>query len=96
MLAAVRGLVLVLLVLAPFGPAFAQDKAPDAKGFPARTIHIVVPFPPGGPADMVARVIAQKMSEDWNQTVIVDNKPGANTVLAAQFVARRRPTATRC
>ncbi len=69
--------------------AVAQPRA-DA-GYPSRTIHIVVPFPPGGPADIIARIIAQKMTEDWHQSVIVENRAGANTVIGAQAVARSAP-----
>jgi tripartite-type tricarboxylate transporter receptor subunit TctC len=75
------------------GTAAAQER-PDA--FPTRSIKIVVPFPAGGPSDVLARMIGQKMSEDWGQPVVVENRPGANTVLGAQQVPRQRPTATRC
>jgi len=75
--------------LAIVRPAAAQE--PEAVRYPIRAIHIVVPFPPGGPADIIARIIGQKMTEDWGQPVIVDNRPGANTVIAAQAVARAAP-----
>ena len=68
--------------------AAAQDAAKD---FPSRAIHIVVPFPAGGPADVAARLLGQKISEDWGQPVIVDNRPGGNTVIAAQQVAKAAP-----
>ena len=63
--------------------------APDA--FPNRAIKIVVPFPAGGPSDVLARMIGQKMSEDWGQPVVIENRPGANTVLGAQQVAKAAP-----
>ena len=59
--------------------------------YPSRPIHIVVPFPAGGPTDLISRVIAQKMSEDWRVPVIVDNRPGGNTIIGAQAVARAAP-----
>jgi tripartite-type tricarboxylate transporter receptor subunit TctC len=69
-------------------PAGAQDAAKD---FPNPANHIVVPFPAGGPADVAARLLGQRMSEDWGQPVIVDNRPGGNTVIGAQQVAKAAP-----
>src|SRR4051794_19938260 len=69
-------------------PAAAQDAAKD---YPNRAIHIVVPFPAGGPADVSARLLAQRMNEDWGQPVIIDNRPGGNTVIGAQQVAKAAP-----
>src|SRR5262245_55554409 len=63
----------------------AQERADT---FPSRSIKIVVPFPAGGPSDVLARMIGQKMTEDWGQPVVVENRPGANTVLGAQQVAK--------
>ena len=71
-----------------FAPAAAQDAAKD---YPNRAIHIVVPFPAGGPADVAARLLAQRMNEDWGQPVIVDNRPGGNTVIGARQVAKAAP-----
>src|SRR5215831_13800330 len=70
------------------GTAAARER-PDA--FPTRAIKIVVPVPAGGPSDVLARMIGQKMNEDWGQPVLVENRPGANTVLAAQQVAKAAP-----
>jgi tripartite-type tricarboxylate transporter receptor subunit TctC len=71
-------------------PAAAQELS-AAQTFPNRAIHIVVPFPAGGPADIAARLIGQKMSADWAAPVVVDNRPGANTIIGAQVVARAAP-----
>ena len=57
----------------------------------AKTLRIVVPFPPGGPSDYAARVIAQKLPEYLGQPVIVDNRPGASGTLGADMVARAAP-----
>ncbi len=65
--------------------------AAAAQSFPARQITLVVPFAPGGPADFLGRVIGQKMSEDLGQQVVVDNRPGANTIIGAQAVAKAAP-----
>ena len=73
------------------GPSAADEASEIAKTFPARPIRIVVPFPAGGPTDILARVVAQRMSEDWGQPVVVENRPGANTVIGAQQVARAAP-----
>jgi tripartite-type tricarboxylate transporter receptor subunit TctC len=70
------------------GPAAAQDAAKD---FPNRALRIIVPFPAGGPSDVLARLIGQKMSEDWHQPVVIENRPGANTVIAAQLVKQAPP-----
>ncbi len=72
---------IALAILGTVVTAAAQER-PEA--FPSRSIKIVVPFPAGGPSDVLARMIGQKMNEDWGQPVVVENRPGANTVLAAQ------------
>jgi tripartite-type tricarboxylate transporter receptor subunit TctC len=56
--------------------------------FPSRSITMIVPFPPGGPTDLVARILAQKMSESMGQSVIVDNRGGANGNLGAMLAVR--------
>jgi len=76
------GALAVLLALAV--PAAAQN-------FPTRPITMIVPFAPGGPADVLGRLIGQKMSEDLGQQVIIDNRPGANTIIGAQAVAKAKP-----
>jgi tripartite-type tricarboxylate transporter receptor subunit TctC len=68
-------------------PAAAQD----ASTFPSRPIRIIVPFPAGGPTDINARIIAQKMSEDFKQPVVIENRPGGNTAIGAQAVAKAEP-----
>jgi tripartite-type tricarboxylate transporter receptor subunit TctC len=77
-----------LAVVALTMPAAAQESAKD---YPNRAIHIVVPFPAGGPADVAARLLGQRMSEDWSQPVIIDNRPGGNTIIGAQQVAKATP-----
>ena len=79
---------LIWLMALPLASAAAQD---EDKTFPNRAIHIVVPFPAGGPSDLVSRVIGQKMSEDFGVPVVVDNRPGGNTIIGAQAVARAAP-----
>lgn len=59
-----------------------------AQDYPTRPIHIVVPLPPGGSNDVLARILGQKMSESFGQPVIVDNKPGAAGNIATDFMAK--------
>src|SRR5258708_33304559 len=63
----------------------------DARTYPNRAVRIVVPFPPGGPADLIARFVGQKLSEDWGQPVVIENRAGGNTAPAAQAVPRSTP-----
>ena len=65
-------------------PALAAD------AFPTHTVRLVVPFPPGGSLDIVGRAIAQKLTEAWGQSVVVENKPGAGGNIGADFVAKSR------
>jgi len=59
-----------------------------AQSFPARPVRIIVPFPPGGATDVMARVIAQKLSESWGQQAVVENKPGASGSIGSDLVAK--------
>ena len=79
-----------MLVLALVG-AWSAAKADDVQQYPNRTIRMIVPFPPGGPADTIARIVGQKMSEHWGQPVIVENRAGGNTAIGAQLVAKAPP-----
>ncbi len=72
------------------GTVMAQTNS-IANEYPNRPIKIVVPFPAGGGTDILARLVGQKMSEDWGQPVIIENRPGANTAIGAQLVARSTP-----
>ena len=74
-------------LLASTGAA-AQAGDTAAQTYPNRTVRIVVPFPAGGPTDILSRVIAQRLSEVWGQPVVIENKPGANTAIAAARVAK--------
>ena len=61
------------------------------RSYPTRAITMIVPFAPGGPADVLGRLIGQKMGEDLGQQVVIDNRSGANTIIGAQAVAKAKP-----
>jgi tripartite-type tricarboxylate transporter receptor subunit TctC len=65
--------------------------AADRETYPAKPIRILVPTPPGGGNDIMARLAAQKMNEHWNQAVVVDNRPGAGGQIAMETAARAAP-----
>ena len=65
--------------------------ASQAQGYPTKAIRFVVPFPPGGPLDISARAIGQKLTEAWKQPVIIDNRPGAGGNIGADNVAKSAP-----
>ena len=62
-----------------------------AQTYPARPIRLIVPFPPGGGTDITARAVAQKLGESWGQTVVVDNRPGANGTIGVDIAAKSAP-----
>jgi tripartite-type tricarboxylate transporter receptor subunit TctC len=71
--------------------AAAPESAAAQDAYPNRPIHIVIPFPAGGPADIAARIIGQRMNEEWGQPVVIDNRPGGNTIIGAEAVAKAAP-----
>ena len=81
-----RFLLLLLTVSASFtGPAFAQGD------YPAKPIRMIVGFSPGGANDIIARMLGAKMQEAWGQSVVIDNRPGANSNLAIEMAAKAPP-----
>jgi tripartite-type tricarboxylate transporter receptor subunit TctC len=71
--------------------AVAQSDLKSAASYPSRPIRFVVPFAAGGPSDVGARTLAQKMSQTWRQTVVVDNRIGASGMIGADIVAKSAP-----
>jgi tripartite-type tricarboxylate transporter receptor subunit TctC len=68
--------------------ALCATQAAAQTPYPTRAIHIIVPFPAGGPSDVLARLIGDRMSVDFGQAVVVENRPGANTVIGAETAAK--------
>jgi tripartite-type tricarboxylate transporter receptor subunit TctC len=77
--------LLTLLVLAFCLPAAAQDS------YPSRPVKLIVPFPAGGPLDLLARVVSQRLTEEWKSPVVVENVTGATGSIGANQVARAAP-----
>jgi tripartite-type tricarboxylate transporter receptor subunit TctC len=69
-------------------PARAQSPADK---YPEKPIRIIVPYPPGGSVDVLGRLLAQRMQENWNQTVLVENRPGAGTMIGTAAAAKADP-----
>ncbi len=79
----VRSICAILAVLGSV-PAAAQN-------YPSRPIRFVVPLAPAGAGDIVARTVAAKLSESWGQQIVIDNRPGANTIIGTDLVAKAKP-----
>lgn len=75
-------------MIAAFGAVVASPALVRAQGFPARPVRIVVPYPPGGPTDALARIIAQEIQADLGHSVIVENKAGGSGSIGTRGVAR--------
>ena len=65
--------------------------AAAAQTYPTKTVRMIVGYPPGGPTDVLARIVSQKLTQAWGQQVIVDNRPGASGMIGAEFTARAAP-----
>ena len=82
---AMARIVCVALLSAVVGPVIAQQ------AYPNKPVRIIVPFPPGGSTDPMARMVAAKLTERWGQSVIVDNRPGGNTIIGTDALAKATP-----
>jgi tripartite-type tricarboxylate transporter receptor subunit TctC len=82
--------IVTFVGLLVFTVYFGATSAPAAEDFPTRPITIVVPYPPGGPPDVIARVVASSMQADLGSPIIIANKPGASTALGSHYVARAK------
>lgn len=83
-----KACIAAVMVITVAGPALAAAQAPR---YPTRPVRMIVPLPPGGSTDIVARIVAQKYTETWGQQFVVDNRPGAGTSLGSELAARATP-----
>ena len=84
-----RSFIVCALINLAFASYAAAQGTPAA--FPAKPIRLIVPFSPGGPADMLARPLAQGLTEAWGQQIIIDNRAGAGGIIAAELLAKSPP-----
>jgi tripartite-type tricarboxylate transporter receptor subunit TctC len=80
---------LIALAIGATAPVRAQDL--EADNYPNLPIHIIVPFPAGGPTDILSRIVGKEMTASWGQTVVIENRPGADTTIGAEVVAKADP-----
>lgn len=80
--------ILIIVAAMTFAvPAFGAD----AQAYPQKPLRIVVPFSPGGPSDMQARLFGAKLAGAWGQTVVIDNRGGANGIIGIDLAAKADP-----
>jgi len=84
----ILSLLLLTFVLSIAGPSSAQPSKAD---WPNRAVTLVIPFPPGGPTDLIARLLAKQLTAQLGQSVVVENKAGANGNIGGQAVANTKP-----
>jgi len=75
----------------PIVAASALVQAQTSPNFPSRNVRLIVPVPPGGSSDGMARILGQRLSEAWGQQVLVDNRPGGGEIIGTELVARANP-----
>jgi len=85
----VRSLQLILIAVSALGGA--SSGLAQSQAYPGKIIRLIVGFPPGGAADITARLVGQKMSASLGQTVLIDNRPGANSNIGTEAAARAAP-----
>ncbi|MBM3342401.1 MAG: tripartite tricarboxylate transporter substrate binding protein [Betaproteobacteria bacterium] len=83
----IAGLASMAVLMAIAHTAIAQQQG----AFPTRPVRYIIPFPPGGSTDPMGRFIASKLTEIWGHSVVVDNRPGGNTVIGTELLARAAP-----
>ncbi len=81
----------LLILLFALVTILAATESTLAQVFPDRPVRIIVGYPPGGGTDLVARLVQQPLSQRWGQPVVIDNRPGASAIIAAEAVAKAKP-----
>jgi tripartite-type tricarboxylate transporter receptor subunit TctC len=87
----IRAAAALLLACLSMLAGSASAGAQDAEHYPSRPVRVLVPFPPGGAVDIVARTIGDELARHWHQTVVIENRPGAGGVIASQALATSPP-----
>jgi len=87
-----KSMALLNLLILAVALAFSNHPTAQAQtNYPHKAVRIIVGYPPGGPTDLIARIVAQKLSESWSQPVIVDNRPGASGIIGAELTVKAAP-----
>src|SRR6266481_3929547 len=79
------------LAIAALAPGSADAQTPPAQTWPTKSIRLIVPYPPGGLSDVFARLIGDKLGRLLGQSVVIDNRPGGNTIIGTQATAQAAP-----
>jgi tripartite-type tricarboxylate transporter receptor subunit TctC len=86
-----KNVLLAVTVIAALAHGTTASAAQASTAFPTRPVRLVVPYPPGGGNDAIARIIGAQLTEIWSQQMIIDNRPGANGIVACQITAAAAP-----
>jgi tripartite-type tricarboxylate transporter receptor subunit TctC len=79
-----------LAAASAFMPGIVADRA-SAQAWPTRPVRLVVPFAAGGPTDVIARIVGERLAKSWGQQVLIENRPGGGTSIANEMVIRSEP-----
>jgi tripartite-type tricarboxylate transporter receptor subunit TctC len=86
-----RRSITAALACAAIATGLAFNAAAQTNNYPSHPIRVIVPFPPGGSTDILARTVFQQLGKQWHQSIIIDNKPGASGIIGTEMGARAEP-----